>query len=113
MQPTSAYLLSLLPTELGDEPENLFPRFFVYALTHICSSLTAGHIRGVGVKHLHLDMLRGLELALPPLAEQKRIVAKVEQLMGLVDRLEEQLAESRAKATALLEAMVAELSAAE
>ncbi len=48
----------------------------------------------------------------PPLAEQKRIVAKVEQLMGLVDRLEAQLAESRAKATALLEAVVAELSAA-
>ena len=32
--------------------------------------------------------------------------------MGLVDRLEAQLAESRAKATALLEAVVAELSAA-
>ncbi len=56
--------------------------------------------------------LKSLPLPIPPLAEQKRIVAKVEQLMGLVDRLEAQLAESRATATALLEAVVAELSAA-
>jgi len=77
-----------------------------------CSSLTAGHIRGVGVKHRHLDMLRGLELALPPLPEQRRIVAKVDQLMALVDQLEAQLVDSRAKAAALLEAVVAELSAA-
>jgi type I restriction enzyme S subunit len=54
--------------------------------------------------------LRGLELALPPLAEQRRIVAKVEQLMALVDALETQLAASRATAAKLLEALVAELT---
>ena len=46
---------------------------------------------------------------LPPLAEQRRIVAKVEQLMALVDGLETQIAASRATATKLLEALVAEL----
>ena len=35
---------------------------------------------------------------LSPLAEQRRIVAKVEQLMTLVDALETQLAASRATA---------------
>jgi type I restriction enzyme S subunit len=89
---------------------SLFSRFLVCALTQACSSLTTGHIRGVGVKHLHLDILRGLELALPPLAEQRRIVAKVEQLMALVDALETQLAASRATAAKLLEALVAELT---
>ncbi|MBK6657360.1 MAG: restriction endonuclease subunit S [Proteobacteria bacterium] len=49
---------------------------------------------------------------LPPLAEQRRIVAKVDQLMALVDQLETQLATSRATATKLLEAIVAELTAA-
>jgi type I restriction enzyme S subunit len=48
--------------------------------------------------------------ALPPLAEQRRIVAKVEQLMALVDALETQLAASRATAEKLLAAMVAELT---
>jgi type I restriction enzyme, S subunit len=49
-------------------------------------------------------------LALPPLAEQRRIVAKVDQLMALVDALETQLAASRATAEKLLEALVAEIT---
>ena len=50
------------------------------------------------------------QIALPPLAEQRRIVAKVEQLMALVDALETQLAASRATAANLLSALVAELT---
>jgi type I restriction enzyme S subunit len=42
--------------------------------------------------------------------EQRRIVAKVEQLMALVDALETQLAASRATAANLLSALVAELT---
>jgi hypothetical protein len=49
-------------------------------------------------------------MQLPPLAEQRRIVAKVEQLMALVDALETQLAASRATAANLLSALVAELT---
>ena len=49
---------------------------------------------------------------LPPLAEQRRIVAKVEQLMALVCELETQLAASRATAANLLSALVAELTTA-
>ncbi len=47
---------------------------------------------------------------LPRLAEQRRTVAKVEQLMALVDALETQLAASRATAANLLSALVAELT---
>ena len=46
----------------------------------------------------------------PPLAEQRRIVAKVDQLMALVDELETHLAASRATAKNLLQALVAELT---
>lgn len=45
------------------------------------------------------------------LAEQRRIVAKVDQLMALVDELEAQLAASRAAGEKLLAALVAELTA--
>ncbi|MCP5555750.1 MAG: restriction endonuclease subunit S [Akkermansiaceae bacterium] len=51
-----------------------------------------------------------IPIPLPPLAEQRRIVAKVEQLMALVDALETQLAASRATAAKLLSALVAELT---
>jgi type I restriction enzyme S subunit len=53
--------------------------------------------------------LKSLPLPIPPLAEQRRIVAKVEQLMALVDQLETQLAASRATAKNLLDALVVEL----
>ena len=45
-------------------------------------------------------------------AEQRRIVAKVEQRMALVDALEQQLAASRATAANLLSALFTELTAA-
>ena len=52
-----------------------------------------------------------IPIPIPPLAEQRRIVAKVEELMALVDALETQLAASRATAANLLAAIVAELTA--
>lgn len=66
--------------------------------------------RSNGVPHISTRQVQRLPFALPPLAEQRRIVAKVEQLMALVDALETQLAASRATAANLLSALVAELT---
>jgi len=60
--------------------------------------------------HLSREEFRKKSVAFPPLAEQRRIVAKVKELMALVDELESQLAASRAAATILLSALVAELT---
>ena len=76
------------------------------AADHFQSAMTGIAIPGIGRK----DVL-ALMVALPPLAEQRRIVAKVDQLMTLVDQLETQLATSRATAAKLMEAVVAELTA--
>jgi type I restriction enzyme, S subunit len=55
--------------------------------------------------------LNAIAVPVPPLAEQRRIVAKVEQLMVLVDRLEAELAAARATGEKLMDAVVAELTA--
>ena len=54
--------------------------------------------------------LKSLPLPVPPLAEQRRIVAKVDELMALVDQLETQLVASRGAVKNVLDAVVAELT---
>jgi type I restriction enzyme S subunit len=66
--------------------------------------------KGVSQGNLNLSLIRNFLVPLPPLAEQRRIVAKVSKLMALVDELETQLAASRATAEKLLNALVAELT---
>ena len=51
-----------------------------------------------------------MPVRLPPLAEQRRIVAKVDELLALVDELETQLVASRTVAQNLLAALVRELT---
>jgi type I restriction enzyme S subunit len=64
----------------------------------------------VAMPKINQTELNAIAVPIPPLAEQRRIVAKVEQLMALVDALETQLAASRATAENLLAAVVAELT---
>ncbi len=57
--------------------------------------------------NLNVGKIKATLISLPPLAEQHRIVAKVDELMALCDRLKADLAESRARqqrlATTLIE----------
>jgi type I restriction enzyme S subunit len=52
--------------------------------------------------------LKAIPLPLPPLAEQHRIVAKVDELMALCDQLETQLTSTAADSRSLLEAILHE-----
>ena len=56
-----------------------------------------------------LGFLRSYLFPLPPLAEQKRIVTKIDQLMALCDKLEQNLKNSTDKQTAILDAVLAKI----
>ena len=86
------------------------PGFLLLYLKLVAEEMRAKAAGGVQA-FVSLGFLRNYVFPLPPLAEQRRIVAKVDQLMALVDQLETQLAASRATAKNLLEAVVAELTA--
>jgi type I restriction enzyme S subunit len=74
--------------------------------TAVVSNTTGSAAQGIKAAKL-----KRVRVIVPPPAEQRRIVAKVDQLMALVDQLEVQLMASRAAATNLMEAVVAELTA--
>ena len=61
---------------------------------------------GAGKPGLNLDNIRSLPIPLPPLVEQRRIVAHVEELMTICDRLEAQLTTVQSKTGRLLEAVL-------
>ena len=66
------------------------PRFLMYSLIERSEDLNA-RARGVAQKGIYLETLRELEVVLPPLAEQQRIV-------GLLDEAFEGLATAKANA---------------
>ncbi|MFZ4809482.1 MAG: restriction endonuclease subunit S [Hyphomicrobiaceae bacterium] len=59
-------------------------------------------------KNINLEILTQVLIPLPPLAEQHRIVAKVDELMALCDRLEGSLTATAATRRRLLDALLAE-----
>ncbi len=59
---------------------------------------------------INMRQVRACPILFPPLAEQRRIVAKVDRLVALVDQLEAKLATSGATGARLLEAVVCELT---
>ena len=63
---------------------------------------------GTAQPNLSSANLRLYEIPLPPLAEQRRIVAKVDALMALCDRLEASLAAADETRHRLLDALLAE-----
>ena len=83
------------------------PRFLCLYLQHatdVMRDLATGGLQ----PFVSLGFLRNFPVALPPLAEQHRIVAKVDELMALCDQLEAQLTTTQTNSRRLLEAVLEE-----
>ncbi len=66
----------------------LFPDYTQKFFEAICdSSWFAERFTGTTIKHLPRETLMNIPIPLPPLAEQKRIVAKLEEILPLCERL--------------------------
>jgi type I restriction enzyme S subunit len=86
----------------------LWPDFVRLYFEHLARSGGFGRAsQGIGINHLGAERLARTIIPLPPLAEQQRIVAKVDQLMRLCDALEAGLAQGEALRRSLTAAVLA------
>ena len=74
---------------------------------------TSGRLKerltGIAIKHLSSTNVRGTEVAVPPLQEQRRIVEKVDELMAVCDELEHSLTTERQLSADFADSAVATL----
>jgi type I restriction enzyme S subunit len=66
------------------------------------------YVTGTAQPKMNQAKMNSIPVALPPLPEQHRIVAKVDELMALCDQLETQLTTTAADSRRLLEAVLHE-----
>ncbi|HBO1819738.1 restriction endonuclease subunit S [Pseudomonas chengduensis] len=72
----------------------------------------AEYRKGVGISNMSSKSLASIPVPLPPVAEQHRIVAKVDELMTLCDRLEAQQADAESAHAQLVQALLDSLTQA-
>jgi type I restriction enzyme, S subunit len=76
-----------------------------------CRDFLRSHASGTSgtMPKINQATLKSLPIPIPPLAEQRRIVAKIAQLMALCDHLEQKINATTAKRSTLLNALLAQV----
>ncbi len=91
------------------EKKRLLPRYIEMALNSPhCYEQSQRYTQGISNFDLGLTRMIKITIPLPPLAEQIRIVAQVDELMALCDRLEASLTAASATRRRLLDALLTE-----
>ncbi len=91
----------------------MFPEFIkVFLGSQLYWTQLYANSMGTGQPNVNGVALSNLVFALPPLAEQHRVVAKVDELMALCDQLEQQQTENNQLHQTLVETLLANLTQA-
>ena len=68
------------------------PQYLLFIInSQFCKNQFDSHLLGIGVPNLHLNEINKTSVPIPPLAEQQRIVSKIEELFSYLDTLSSNL----------------------
>lgn len=84
--------------------------FLLYLCIHINAISLEAYITGSAQPKMNQAKMNSILIALPPLEEQKRIIAKVDELMMLCDQLEQQTEASIEAHATLVEVLLATMT---
>ena len=101
----TADLAGLEPAQIDgylEEPLNDFAYLYLQSQTAAFRRIN----QGMGQPNLNTPIIASWYFPLPPLSEQRRIVARVDELMKLCDELESHLNSSQTERHRLLEAVL-------
>lgn len=76
--------------KLLDISEEISKPFLLYIIKSYQKQFRENKV-GSAIPHLNKKMFKELEIPLPPLSEQTRIVSKIEEILGLLDEIEKEL----------------------
>ena len=72
--------------------EIVYPLYLLHVInSKFCKEQFNTHLTGIGLPNLHLTDIKKTIIPLPPLSEQRRIVAKIEEVFGELDRMLEMI----------------------
>lgn len=91
-------LLNQRVCRIDFKSENYHPRLLSYALPGFLNKINE-HTSAVTVKHLSSRTIQNIPLPLPPLAEQSRIVDKIDELFSSIEAGERAIARARTALT--------------
>lgn len=107
----------VVPSHLGEancadlviiqEPLGIVPDFGAFYMNSVAKQAVQRGRVGIALAHFNTKSVAALAVALPPLAEQRRIVAAVEHRLTIADRLSDDLAGAVRRSGALRQSILA------
>ena len=95
------------------DPELIDGDFFIYAVNSRLDEMIGQAHGGVGLRHITKGRLEAIHLPLPPLEEQRRVVARIRECMERVEEIEALRVEARQEALHLEASLYSAIEATE
>jgi type I restriction enzyme S subunit len=87
-------------------PHSVLPKYGAYFMNSIAKRFVRAGQVGVALTHFNTKSVANMPVAVPPMAEQERIVAEVERVTSMIDQMEATVEANLKRAESLRQSML-------